>query len=168
MVIEPLRVVCPSSEKADSVRRSADGDHTSRKYTPNTQPLQDYFQPLDTVWILWILETMGKKEEPDIVEYFEEVVVPKAIRRVEELLDSENEKIRLETSQGVLNRDKRFNLKSEVASQTLVLNVPTEHISKALDGVRRVLTNDTQEVEVSKVESKSKAVHGKRVDRGRG
>jgi len=97
-----------------------------------------------------------KRDSEDVKKYFKDHLIPRALEKLSEVLETENEKIASDTAFAVLDRDpeqQAAKKQAVVDQRSVTLNVPPEYIQKALKGVGEVLHNDDKE-----------AVHGEGMD----
>ena len=88
---------------------------------------------------------MAKDDKQRVEEAFK-ALTWKAIRKADELLESENETIALKAMDSVLDRGE-LNRKGggSEGAKTLVLNFPPEYVGKALEGARKVLNGEAMD-----------------------
>ena len=83
-----------------------------------------------------------KKTDPK--EYLDKRLVPRALQRLDALLDSENETVIQKAADSVLDRagyDRRnMNVQD---NKTLVLNFDPKYLQTALEGVKKIFENKT-------------------------
>jgi len=83
-------------------------------------------------------------EQFDVEDYIEHHLVPKALERIDLLLDSSNESTVREVAKDVLDRGKTTNRKSGDDNRSVnVLNFDPKYLATAVKGMIRVLKDDT-------------------------
>ena len=86
----------------------------------------------------------------DPAEIIEKVLVPKALRKMSELMDSDNEKIATEVAQDVLDRNPATSRKNAMIENRSinVMNFDPNYLLKAAQAAKEVLAGFSQASEV--------------------
>ena len=85
---------------------------------------------------------MDKETEGfQVQDYFDKMLVPKALKAAKNLLDSPDEKIVAAQVKEILDKVLAKKGDSNTGDKTLILNVPREYLEKTLGKVGRILSN---------------------------
>ena len=85
---------------------------------------------------------MDKETEGfQVQDYFDKMLVPKALKAAKNLLDSPDEKIVAAQVKEILDKVLAKKGDSNTGDKTLILNVPREYLEKTLGKVGRILGN---------------------------